>query len=388
MKDWFFFNAPLKVTVLASFATLLLTLVACSAPTPTLPPPAPTPTLVPATSTAIPTQLPPTQSARQLVPRLDDFFNKFRKSVPFDGVVLIARDGAVLYEKSFGETRATPAAPITLVTKFRIASASKQFTAAAILKLQQEGKLNAQERLCKHLEPCPANWNEITIHQLLTHTSGIPGEYFAPGVSDFYEKYHSPQELVARFGEMPLDFKPGEKFSYGNGGYIALAALIEQLSGDSYEAFLRKSFFEPLEMKDTGTTIDDAQLAAGPLTADLSNFVGGGNIYSTAQDLYRWAQQLDAWQRDEKSAYQPMFQMQTTTDFKDENYGYGLWQSQVAGHARIGHGGLLRDDKRAGYGALVERYPDSGLTIVFLTNRDYPPDELGPVLAKLVLNAP
>lgn len=379
----------LRLPKFALVSTLLalwvLSALGCSPPTRVPLTPTPVSTSLPATPSITPTTAPPTRTSGQLAMELDSFFDKFRKASSFSAFVLIAQNREMLYEKSFGETPLTSKVPLTSGSKFRIASVSKQFTAAAILKLQAAGKLNVQDRVCKYLKPCPNGWEEITLHHLLTHTSGIPREYKSPQEPDFYQKSHTPEELVAKFGALPLGFEPGTEFSYGNGGYIALAAIIEQVSSETYETFLRQNFFAPLEMQDTGATIDDAALAGDPTLYDLSNYVGGGNLYSTVQDLYRWAKQLDIWQRDPNSGYQAMFQSQTAPDTNGESYGYGLWLGQVSDQHRIGHGGLLSDDNGAGYGALVERYPDNGLTIIILSNRSSPPDELGPMLAKIVL---
>lgn len=369
--------------VLLSF---LMTLAACSTPAPIASTPPP-PTLAVALPTVVPSDK-PTEIGASVTKDLDSFFDKFRKASGFSGIVLIARSGQVLYEKGFGETWSTPQSPLTPSTKFRIASVSKQFTAAAILKLQADGELNVQDMVCRYIKPCPNGWEQLKLHHLLTHTSGIAADYGASPLnteSDFDLKFHSPQALVARYGEIPLKFKPGAVFSYGNGGYITLAAIIEQISGTSYEIFLRKNILDPLGMKDTGITIDDAQLAGEPLRWDFSNAVGAGTLYSTAQDLYRWAQQLDSWQSNPKSDYQAMFQPHTPADDPGSMYGYGLRIEKLADQPRIGHGGLATGPGDAGYGALVERYPNSGLTIIVLSNHPYAPDDLGPLLAKIAL---
>jgi CubicO group peptidase (beta-lactamase class C family) len=290
--------------------------------------------------------------------------------------VLVARNGEVLYEKGFGTTVLPPKAPLTPTTKFRLGSVTKQFTAAAILKLQAEGKLKVEERVCTHLQPCPKTWDEITLHQLLTHTSGIKGL----NLSD-KDKPHTAKELVAEIGKLPLQFEPGARFLYGDEDYIVLAGVIEQLTGQTYETFLRENFFNPLKMNDTGVTIDNKLLAGLPSSVDFSNHIGAAAIYSTVADLSRWAQQLDIWQRDPKSEYYAMLRPQVTSDIPNLPYGYGLDVGEQFDHRYVGHpGGLV------GYGSLAARYPDDGLTIIILsTNTGQEVGAIGEQMAKISL---
>lgn len=384
----------LKQTLLLALG-LILGLVGCGAPTPISPTAVLVPTVVlsptlvptqtsaPAPSSSIPSTVAPTRSASEISADIDSFLLKYRNPDKFSGVVLVARNGEVLYEKGFGTASLPRKNPLTATSKFRIASVSKQFTAAAILKLQAEGKLQVQDRVCKYLKACPESWAEITIHHLLTHSSGINADK-VPDADNYYTKFHTPAELVSQFQQQPLDFKPGEEFSYGNGGFITLAAIIEQISGETYEEFLRKEFFEPLGMKDTGTTIEDSQLVGEPFAEDLSNDVGAGNLYSTAQDLYRWAQELDKWKQDPKSEFQAMFQPQIggADCGVGDDYGYGLCVGTRFGQRVVGHFGGSPI-----YTSALMRYPDSGVTIVILSNtgQEQDPVELG--IASIVLGS-
>lgn len=378
-------RAPGQISLFALGA--ILALVACSAPTPVPPTAAPQPTLTlaptsaPAISATIPSQA-TLRSAIQIASDLDAFFEKYRKADAFSGLVLVARNGDVLYEKGYGETTSSQKMPLTPTSKFRIASVSKQFTAAAILNLQAQGKLKIHDTICKYLKACPESWKEITVHHLLTHSSGINAGN-VPDADNFYGKFHTPEQLVSQFQELPLDFKPGAKFSYGNGGYITLAAIVERVSGESYETFLRKQFFDPLGMKDTGTSIEDSQLAGAPFTEDLSNDVGAGNLYSTARDLYRWAQALDQWQRDPRSEYQAMFQPQISgADCgPGDSYGYGLCIGTRFDQPVVGHFGRGSPN----YSSALMRYPASGLTIVILSTTDKDQDPLESAIAKTIL---
>ena len=165
--------------------------------------------------------------------------------------VLVVRDGKVLFSKGFGIADLSHDVPITTTSKFRIGSVTKQFTAAAILKLQEEGRLNVNDKLSKFIPDYPRG-DEVTIHHLLTHTSGIKSFTSKP---DFMATATSPatvDQMITSFKNDPFDFNPGEKFSYNNSGYFLLGHIIEKVSGKSYGDYLRDTFFKPLGMHDTG----------------------------------------------------------------------------------------------------------------------------------------
>ena len=171
----------------------------------------------------------------------------------FRGVVLVGKDGKVVFEKAYGPADQEWDVPNTPKTKFRIASLTKQFTAACILMLQERGLLHVQDPISKHMTGLPAPWKEVTVHQLLTHTSGVPNPDYA---SEQYAKVQrigaTPQQLVALVANQRLDFAPGTRWNYSNTGYILLGMLIEKLSGHSYADFLKSTIFEPLGMQSSG----------------------------------------------------------------------------------------------------------------------------------------
>lgn len=337
-------------------------LVACSAPTATRPPPTATPTIVPATSTTAATAAPALDS-KELASRLDKFFGDLVKTNFFSGIVYITENGHVLYEKGFGTTKQPPNAPLTSTDKFRIGSITKNFTAAAILALQARGKLNVQDSVCKYLAECPSEWQAVTLHHLLTHTAGIPEaqnlELYRP---------QTPQEMAAKIVKNPLRFDPGSAFEYSNEGYIVLGAVIEKASGETFEEYLRETLWTPLGMNDTGVAIEASELAGYPLRQDFTNLGGGGSMYSTVQDLIRWENALDEWERDSDSIYQPMFQPLVDTPFPDESYGYGMWLLNSDASRFVYHTSAV-----PGYGGIAGRIPDRGLTVIVLSNSGYTP---------------
>src|SRR5262245_14614936 len=176
------------------------------------------------------------QEAAPITSKLEEYLSAAAKQ-GFTGSALVARDGKVIFSKGYGMANAEWDIPNTPQTKFRLGSITKQFTAAAILLLQERGKLSVQDPVCKFFDNCPESWKEITIHHLLTHTGGIPNFTSFP---DYRKTMMIPvtmELLVARFKDKPLDFKPGEKMSYSNSGYIALGHVIEKVAGEPYESF-------------------------------------------------------------------------------------------------------------------------------------------------------
>ena len=148
-------------------------------------------------------------------------------------------------------------------TKFRLGSITKQFTAASILLLEERGKLSVNDPVKKYMPDAPAAWDKITIFNLLTHTSGIPNFHELSRLCIASSRSRRPlRQLVARFRDKPLDFQPGEKWSYSNSGYVLLGYLIEKISGESYEKFVQENIFTPLGMKDSGYDSNSAIIPA------------------------------------------------------------------------------------------------------------------------------
>ena len=160
----------------------------------------------------------------------------------FMGSVLVAKDGKIIFSKSYGMADLEWSVPNSPTTRFNIASMTKQFTAASILLLEDRGKLKTDDLVKKYLPDAPASWDKITIYHLLTHTSGIPNDAakYEPG---------TPDKLV--FNDRPLNSQPGEQWAYTNLGYIVLGYLLERISGQTYEKFVRENIFKPLGMNDS-----------------------------------------------------------------------------------------------------------------------------------------
>ncbi len=289
----------------------------------------------------------------------------------FAGSILIARDGKVLVSKGYGMANAEYEASNSARTKFRIGSLTKQFTATAILMLQEQGKLNVQDSVCKHLPQCPASWQPLTIHHLLTHTSGIQDvDYTQARVASL-----SVANTLERLQDKPLEFTAGKIFRYSSTNYILLGYIIEKVSGEPYQVFLRRHIFEPLGMTDTD--YDDSRrilknratgysLRGGSLVnaayVNMSIPFSAGGLYSTVEDLYKWDQSLYTEKLVSRRTLNAMFSP------GKGNYGYGWYIEKQLDTRFITHSGWLD-----GFHSFIVRLPDKQVTVIVLSNLDSAP---------------
>ena len=323
--------------------------------------------------------------AQNVGQRMDEIVQTFVSDKQFMGSVVVARGDEVLLSKGYGSANLEWDIPNTPATRFRLASVTKQFTAAAILILEERGKLKVEDPLKKHLPDAPAAWDKITIFNLLTHTAGIPS---AIGVATdpFRTPIATTAENVDRVRNLPLDFEPGTNWKYSNSGYIILGYLIEKISNQSYEAFLRENIFTPLGMKDSGydwnSTIIPRRAAGyspgprGPVNAsfiDMSRPHAAGALYSTVEDLLRWEQGLFGGKLLSKASLDKM-----TTPFRN-NYAFGLQVGTVNGRKVIDHSGSIQ-----GFNTMLVYYPEEKLTIAVLGNLTGPaPGQIATLMARL-----
>jgi CubicO group peptidase (beta-lactamase class C family) len=307
-------------------------------------------------------------------------------SSKFMGSILVARDGSVLFERSYGSANLEWNIPNAADTKFRLGSVSKQFTAAAILLLEERGRLGVQDPVSKFVPDAPAAWEKITLFHLLTHTSGIPNFTGFPEYATLKLSPLTPAKLVEAFRDRPLEFTPGEKFNYSNSGYVLLSAIIERVSGQSYAAFVQENIFKPLGMIDSGYDSNSAVIPRraagyvpseeGPLNApyiDMHVPLGAGALYSTTHDLLRWEQGLFGGKLLSAASLQKM-----TTPYKSD-YAFGLLVHTAGGHKIIDHAGGIE-----GFNAQLSYYPETKLSVIVLANTNgSAPFELGSQLASV-----
>jgi CubicO group peptidase (beta-lactamase class C family) len=303
----------------------------------------------------------------------------------FMGSVLVARGSDVLLSKGYGSANLELDVPNTPKTKFRLGSITKQFTAASILLLEERGKLKVGDPVKKYLPDAPAAWDKITIFNLLTHTSGIPSFTDFPDYAPTEPFPTTPEKLVARFRDKPLEFEPGARFNYSNSGYVLLGYLIEKVSGGTYERFAQENIFAPLGMNDSGYDSNSAIImrraagyspsSKGLINAgyiDMSIPHAAGGLYSTTEDMSKWEQALFGGRILSAASLQKM-----TQPFKDD-YAFGLHVETVNGRKEIAHGGSIE-----GFDTFMAYYPDSKITVVVLANLNGPADDIGSQLSAL-----
>ena len=274
-----------RMAFIVLFAVMVSACGTAVAPTPTPIPPTAEPTQTPIPPTAVPTQDP-----KALAAEIDALVQENYQNGVYDGAVLVARDGQVILSQGYGFADREKKIPNTPQTKFQIASITKQFTAMAILLLQEQGKLNVDDSICNYITDCPEIFEPVKIRHLLSHSSGIPNTtaYSFPG-----------DQMVSE--SATLFFPPGEQFKYQALTYNLAGRIIETVSGQSYASFLKQNIFEPLGMSNSG--VDD-WLKQGDLAKGYSNAEGDialqptyglfaeGSVYSTVEDMYRWDQAL------------------------------------------------------------------------------------------------
>jgi CubicO group peptidase (beta-lactamase class C family) len=304
----------------------------------------------------------------------DKYVSDLASQGQFRGVVFVERDGRVLLEKGYGLAVEGWKLPNTPTTKFEIASLTKQFTAAAILQLSESGKLRIDDHVAKFYSQSPASWKDITIQQLLTHTSGLPNNEikdFKMGICVPY----TTEQLIETFRDRPLESQPGTVWHYTNTEYYLLAFIIEKVSGESYGAYLQRHIFMPAGMSDSGF---EPILAVVPGEAegyspegdrlrhrdyfDRSLEIGAGGIYTTVGDLWRWNEALDSAAILNSESVKQMF-----TLHPPGNYGYG-WFIQTTPPLKSFHEG-----NDPGFAAFEARYPQQHALILVLANQDNAP---------------
>lgn len=300
----------------------------------------------------------------------------------FSGSVLIAQHGQVLLSNGYGLADRAQKTPNGPQTRFLIGSNTKQFTAAAILLLEVQGKLKVTDPICAYIPDCPTAWSVITIKELLTHTSGIPDYTGLPDFASYAAKPLTPLQIIAHFRDLPLEFAPGTTFKYDNSGYFLLGYIIEQVSGLNYEAFLQKHILTPLNLSDTGYNhnsngvaigyTDESATPADPWDPSVEYAAGG--LYSTVEDMDRWEQALTtdtllpATSRAEMFAPQVAIpdgvSMAAGYGSIAASYGYGFMIGTDSGRPIIGHSGGV-----PGFVSIEARYPVDDVTVIILDNQ-------------------
>ena len=323
------------------------------------------------------------------IPGLDNYISNIFRILQIDtmpGVsVLVSQNGDIIYQKGFGYADIEKKIPVTPDTKFKIGSISKQFTAVAILKLQEEGKIKIEDKISKYIPGFPRG-NEVTIYQLLTHTSGIHDYSVQPNLDMTKPVTH--QALLDIIKQLPYDFNPGERYLYNNSGFVILGYIVAQLSGKTLSAYLNETFFKPLGMNNTGINETNIVLnneahgysmnGEAVKKADFQEMswaLGVGSIYSTTKDLYKWNEAIYNGKVLSNATLKKAFTQTVLNSGGKVDYGFGWFLSTNRGLEFIQHSGVSN-----GFFAYLERQPENKLTVCVLLNSLPTPEGINPIL--------
>lgn len=329
----------------------------------------------------------PAQTVPEPAKELDNYLANLVAENKLSGVVLVAKDGVTVASKVAGIANKATNAPIDLNTKFNLGSMNKMFTAVAIAQLVQAGKLSFTDTVGKQLPDYPNKEvaAKVTIHHLLTHTSGL-GMYWNDKFMAQRDKLLTVAAHLPLFASDPLAFQPGEKFQYSNAGYMLLGAIIEKVSGQDYYSYVQEHIYKPAGMNDTGfyepgkpipnlavgyTRMSlngqpQTEIRDNESTREIKGGPAGGG-FSTAPDLVRFQQALFSYKLLDKAHTELVTTGKVDGPGGKSRYGYGFGDSNSDGKHIVGHNGGA-----PGIAANLDMFPESGYTAVELMNADPP----------------
>ncbi|KAA9357139.1 serine hydrolase [Larkinella humicola] len=316
--------------------------------------------------------------AQKKAEKIEELMRQYVENRQFNGTVLVAENGKVIMKKGYGLANMEWNIPNTPDTKFRLGSVTKQFTAFLIMQLVDQGKLKVSEKITTYLPDYPkATGDKITVHHLLTHTSGIPNYTNFPRFFETMSRDpYAPEAFVKKFSDLPLDFEPGSKFSYSNSGYFLLGVLIEKVTGKPYATVLQEGILTPAKLKDTGYDLPGPILpkraaayekrGGGYVNApylDMTIPYAAGSLYSTVEDLYRWDQLLYTDKLLSAASKKALF----TPALAHYAYGWGVGNAKIGQRKDsvliVSHGGGIN-----GFNTQFTRLPNDKHTVILLNN--------------------
>jgi len=291
---------------------------------------------------------------------------------------IVIKEGTPLFAKGYGLADLEKKIPCTTNTNFRLASVTKQFTAMAMLILAEQGKLSLQDRLPKFFPEFPAYGEAISLHHLLTHTSGL-ADYEDHILDGTTIPLSDRDVLIILRQQSKTDFPPGSQFHYSNSAYALLALIVEKVSGKTFPAFLRENIFDPLSMTNSIAYVAGRSCvpnrafgyANGTSGWELSDqsvtsaVLGDGGIYSSVADLFKWDQALYTEKLISRTMLDDVFTAHSSqSDFEGSGYGYGWYVGNFRETKRLWHYGST-----CGFSTRIERFPDRRFSVIVLTNR-------------------
>ena len=334
----------------------------------------------------------------QAVREMDELLSKAYPPNEPGAAVIVVKDGKTVLRKGYGMADLELGVKVEPDMVFRLGSVTKQFTSAAILMLAERGKLSVTDDITKFLPDYPTKGRTITVEHLLTHTSGIKSYTSLPAWPALWRKDMSVAEMIDLFKNEPADFAPGEQWLYNNSGYTLLGAIIEKVSGQTYEEFVRKNIFEPLGMThsyyDSTTRVIPRRVPGYSRSAEgvienakylsMTQPYAAGSLLSNVDDLALWDAALYTEKVVKQESLRRAFTPCVLKDGTSVSYGYGWMLAQYEGHPIVAHNGGIH-----GFSTIVLRMPEDRAYIALLTNRDYSgPDNLALQLAAILIGKP
>ena len=333
----------------------------------------------------------------QAAKAIDELVSKAYPADAPGASVIVIKEGRTLLRKGYGMADMELGVKVEPDMVFRLGSITKQFTAVAILMLAEQGKLSLADDVTKFFPDFPSKGRAVTVEHLLTHTSGIKSYTSIPAWRTMWRKDMTVAELIDLFKNEPADFEPGAQWAYNNSGYILLGAIIEKVSGMTYEQFLQKNVFDPLGMKHTfygsAARVIPRRVPGYTMSRDglrnaeylsMTQPYAAGSLLSTVDDLALWDAALDTDKLVKQASLQKAWTPYALKDGSTTNYGFGWSKLQYDGRTLVEHGGGIH-----GFSTIGIRAPEDRVYVAILTNRDYQtPDDLGLRVAALAMGRP
>ncbi|MGB8540882.1 MAG: serine hydrolase domain-containing protein [Candidatus Acidiferrales bacterium] len=317
--------------------------------------------------------------------KVDAYVNGEMRAEKIPGLALaVVRDGKIVKAQGYGLANIELGVAVKPETIFQTGSVGKQFTATAVMMLVEDGEIRLDDRIGKYLPSSPASWNNVTVRNLLTHTSGIP-DYESDSVTKKDAAFinlrndYTEDELFTKFSGLPLDFPPGSKWSYSNSGYVILGILIHKVTGQFYGDVLQERIFRPLGMTSTriiseadiipnraaGYRLVNGEIKNQEWVSPMLNTTADGALYTDALDTAKWDAALYGEKLLKKGSLDQMWSAVRLNDGKTAPYGFGWDVTEVNGRRLIEHGGAWQ-----GFTTQISRYVDDRFTVIVLTNLD------------------
>jgi CubicO group peptidase (beta-lactamase class C family) len=320
----------------------------------------------------------PEKDTKVVRTKLDSLLKRIHKRHDFHGAILVAKNEKIVYNSQIGFADFKKETPLNKSSIFQLASVSKQFTAAAIMLLKERNQIKLTDTVNRYFPEFP--YQHVTIKNLLNHTAGLPKYFWVAEHKWQQEKAPTNTEMMELMASSNVQrfFKPGRNFDYSNTGYFVLASIVEKISGTSFSSFLKRNIFEPLEMKDSyvysfendsinENQLDGYRLYRGWRHLKISStvndaIVGDKNVYTTAEDLFKWTVALNTGRLLTKESLDLMYSKGETVYGREVPYGFGF---------RIKTKSIYHHGRWNGFSTGLTKYLEDDVVVIVLEHTSY-----------------